>query len=102
MAGPMYCNEWPRDEFAFEGFSKDAGEPVKRRYKLDYNRKSLEIVDISDPSNPIKLSPQKTDGPLPWTTTAAVASLIVGVLVGRYYGMRTKKSPAAAQPSDTA
>lgn len=99
MAGPIYSNDWPKDEFAFEGVSSRSGDPVTRRYKRVHSGESLEILDISDPSNPIKLSPQKPNSPFPWTTTAVVASLIVGGLVGRHYGVRSKNSHTAAQSS---
>jgi hypothetical protein len=102
VGGWNTADNWPRDEFAFEGFSSHSGEPVTRRYKLAHNGESLEILDISDPTNPIKLSPQKPEGPFPWTTTAVVASLIVGGLVGRHYGMRSKKSHIAARSSQGA
>jgi hypothetical protein len=99
VAGWNTAENWPKDELAFEGFSSHSGEPVTRRYKLVHKGESLEILDISDPSSPITLRPQKSEGPFPWTTTAVVASLIVGSLAGRHYGMRSKKSHFATQSS---
>ena len=97
MAGALHSNDWPQDEFAFEGFSPDTWESVSRRYKIAYKGEVREILDISNPSQPLSMNPERPS--FPWTTTAVVASLIVGGLVGRHYGMRSERLHIAAQSS---
>lgn len=98
MAGQYYANNWPWEEFAFEGVHIISGESVSRKYNRKYipERDQWEMLDISDPSNPIKLDPATP--PFPWTATFVVSALIVGGLVGRYSAKRNAKSkgPAAS------
>lgn len=90
MVGPTPSEEWPRDEFVFKGMACYSGEAISRRYKSRYNREQdrLEIVDITDPDNPINLSPEEL--PFPWTSAFVVSALIVGGLVGRYSAKRSR------------
>jgi hypothetical protein len=99
MAGGPYSNDWPWDEFTFEGFSSQSRDPVTRRYKQKWNRERdrLEILDISDPSNPIKLIPEAR--PFPWTATFVVSALVVGGLMGRYLAKRSSLAQNSVGPA---
>ena len=94
MVGPTPSEDWPRDEFVFKGIACYSGDAISRRYKSRYNREQdrLEIVDITDPDNPINLSPEVP--PFPWTATFVVSALIVGGLLGRY----SAKGAVLAEP----
>ena len=98
MAGGPYSNDWPWDEFTFEGFASQSRDPVSRRYEKKWNRErgQLEILDITDPSNPIKLRPATP--PFPWTATFVVSALIVGGLVGGYSAKGRSTSKHSASP----
>lgn len=98
MAGGPYSSDWPWDEFTFEGFSNQSSDPVSRRYKQKWNRErgQLEILDMSDPSNPIKLMPEAP--PFPWTTTFVVSALVVGGLLGRYWAKRNNLARTSIDP----
>jgi hypothetical protein len=88
MAGQTPSEDWPRDEFVFKGVACYSGDVISRRYKRHYNHEQdrSEIVDITDPDNPINLSPEEP--PFPWTAAFVVSALIVGGLVGRYSARR--------------
>jgi hypothetical protein len=97
VAGWNTADDWPRDEFVFEGFSSRTGERVTRRYKREYNREldRLEILDVSDPSNPFKLSPP-TVRFFPWTE-----SLVVGLVLGGLAALRFATRTAKLTKADT-
>jgi len=99
MAGQYYENNWPWEEFAFEGVYVISGVSVSRRYKREYNpeRDQWEILDISDPANPIKLDPATP--PFPWTATFIVSALVVGGLMGRYSAKRSSIARTSIGPA---
>ena len=98
MVRPTSSEDSHRDEFVFKGIACYSGDAISRRYKRRYNREQdrLEIVDITDPSNPIKLRPATP--PFPWTATFMVSALIVGGLLGRYSARRGDNTYDCASP----
>lgn len=96
MAGRTQMEELPHDEFVFKGVSYLDGSVLTRRYKPTWKGGRQEILDVTDPSNPIKLRPATP--PFPWTSAFVVSALIVGGLMGRYSARRGDKTHDSASP----
>lgn len=83
-------------EFIFQGASWMDGTLLTRRYKATRDGSKMEIIDLTDPAHPIRLSPQQGRF-FPWTVTFVLAAFVVGGLVGRYFATRPIKPKVVAQ-----